>query len=110
MLVGGIGNNLNQHELEGIASYPVDANVFRLENFMSLDAGVEPMLNAICNSKKHANTFTNRHFHNFYVFFSDVDECATNPCENNGVCVDTINGFMCQCPDGFSGITCERGV
>ena len=51
MLAVGIGNNLNQDELEGIASYPVDNNVIRLNNFMSLGDGVDELLDSICNSK-----------------------------------------------------------
>ncbi|XP_077205134.1 sushi, nidogen and EGF-like domain-containing protein 1 isoform X3 [Paroedura picta] len=37
----------------------------------------------------------------------DVDECASNPCRNQGSCVDGINSFRCSCPQGFKGATCE---
>ena len=33
-------------------------------------------------------------------------ECMNQPCLNNGTCVD-YNGFMCQCPEGYSGDYCE---
>lgn len=39
--------------------------------------------------------------------FSDVNECASSPCENNGRCNDFINGFRCVCSNGFTGKTCE---
>lgn len=29
-------------------------------------------------------------------------ECMNHPCLNNGTCID-YNGFMCQCPEGYSG-------
>lgn len=29
-------------------------------------------------------------------------ECANQPCLNNGTCLD-YDGFICQCPDGYSG-------
>jgi len=34
--------------------------------------------------------------------------CSTNPCKNNGDCVDLSNGrYQCKCPWGFSGINCD---
>ena len=33
----------------------------------------------------------------------------SNPCYNDGVCVQQGFGFNCQCPEGFSGPTCARG-
>ena len=37
---------------------------------------------------------------------SDRDDCAANPCVNDGVCVDGVNSFTCNCPHGFIGETC----
>ena len=36
----------------------------------------------------------------------DIDECASNPCQNSGVCKDQINGFMCTCAGQFTGPFC----
>lgn len=41
--------------------------------------------------------------------FSDVNECASHPCQNGGTCTHGINSFSCQCPAGFGGPTCETG-
>lgn len=41
--------------------------------------------------------------------FSDVNECASHPCQNGGACTHGVNSFSCQCPDGFGGPTCETG-
>lgn len=41
---------------------------------------------------------------------ADVNECASNPCQNGGVCEDQINGFICQCPSGYIGTHCETGM
>lgn len=30
----------------------------------------------------------------------NTDECASQPCLNNGKCVDKINSFHCECPKG----------
>ncbi|XP_033097528.1 fibropellin-1-like isoform X2 [Anneissia japonica] len=32
-----------------------------------------------------------------------------NPCQNNGVCVNTGNYYTCQCQSGFMGQTCDQG-
>lgn len=32
-----------------------------------------------------------------------VDECAVNPCQNNGTCVSTESDYSCECKDGFEG-------
>lgn len=37
--------------------------------------------------------------------------CLSSPCKNDGKCVDTDSyTFECQCQEGFSGLTCEKGV
>ena len=38
-----------------------------------------------------------------------VNECDTAHCENNGQCVDKINGYECICRDEFTGLHCDRG-
>lgn len=43
------------------------------------------------------------------LFVSDIDECVSQPCQNNGTCIDLINGYTCTCTDGFSGINCTNG-
>ena len=37
----------------------------------------------------------------------DINECESNPCKNNGTCVDEINDYNCTCKDGFVGKSCE---
>ncbi|XP_077009440.1 sushi, nidogen and EGF-like domain-containing protein 1 isoform X3 [Tamandua tetradactyla] len=37
----------------------------------------------------------------------DVNECASQPCQNGGTCTHGTNSFSCQCPTGFGGPTCE---
>ena len=41
------------------------------------------------------------------VYVSDVDECASNPCQNNGTCNDAINQFQCSCLAGFTDDMCQ---
>ena len=37
----------------------------------------------------------------------DINECESNPCKNNGTCVDEINDYKCTCKAGFVGKSCE---
>lgn len=38
---------------------------------------------------------------------TDIDDCESNPCVNEGECVDQVSGFRCICPVGFAGQMCE---
>ncbi|XP_028259487.1 sushi, nidogen and EGF-like domain-containing protein 1 isoform X2 [Parambassis ranga] len=40
----------------------------------------------------------------------NVDECASDPCQNGGTCKDQINSFICHCPPGYTGIHCETDI
>ena len=40
---------------------------------------------------------------------TDIDDCASHPCMNNGKCTDRVNGFNCSCAPGFNGSQCETG-
>lgn len=46
----------------------------------------------------------------FYLHLSDTNECQSNPCRNNGQCVDLIGGFRCDCPAAYRGSTCETSI
>ena len=35
--------------------------------------------------------------------------CDSSPCQNGATCVDQAQGYECQCPQGFTGPTCEVG-
>lgn len=39
-----------------------------------------------------------------------MNECSSDPCFNEGLCTDLINGFACSCLDGFTGVLCEVDV
>ena len=45
----------------------------------------------------------------FFHFESDIDECASNPCLNDGTCTDRVNSFTCGCVLGFRGTRCQTG-
>ena len=41
---------------------------------------------------------------------TNIDECASNPCQNNATCLDGINNFTCDCQLGFTGPLCEENI
>ena len=40
---------------------------------------------------------------------SDINECLSSPCNNNGVCFDEVNAYTCECQAGYDGPTCQTG-
>ena len=43
------------------------------------------------------------------MFFSDINECANNPCQNGATCVNLQGSYRCDCKSGYSGSNCETG-
>ena len=39
---------------------------------------------------------------------TDINECASSPCQNGGSCNDLVNGYNCSCPDKTNGTNCEN--
>ena len=38
---------------------------------------------------------------------SDINECASSPCQNEGICNDLVNSYTCTCPTRYKGEMCE---
>ena len=46
------------------------------------------------------------------IVLVDINECSSNPCMNEGTCIDAVNSYTCACVDGMPGYTgthCEIG-
>ena len=43
------------------------------------------------------------------MFLTDIDECLTSPCMNNGTCFNSYGGYYCRCPKGWIGDNCLQG-
>ena len=41
---------------------------------------------------------------------SCVPVCSTDPCSNNGTCLQSVSGFTCACRGDFTGETCETTI
>ena len=37
----------------------------------------------------------------------EYNECQSNPCRNNGFCVDKEDGWECHCGMGYTGKDCS---
>ena len=48
-----------------------------------------------------------------FCFPTDVNECGVDdgngPCKNGGTCNNTLGGYTCTCPEGWTGPDCETG-
>ena len=40
----------------------------------------------------------------------EIDECESNPCQNEGTCHDLVAMYSCECRPGFDGTDCEVDV
>jgi hypothetical protein len=43
------------------------------------------------------------------LLFSEINECQSNPCKNDGTCNDYVNSYKCTCQPGYEGLYCENG-
>ncbi len=42
--------------------------------------------------------------------FSVIDMCSSQPCNNGGTCTTDMDSFICTCPSGWTGVTCDQGT
>ena len=41
------------------------------------------------------------------MYVTDLHACKSSPCEHNGQCHDTLEGFLCSCNENYEGPTCS---
>ena len=44
-----------------------------------------------------------------FFYFSDINECGSNPCQNGATCNDELNNYTCICDSQFTGKNCDIG-
>ena len=62
-------------------------------------------MNSKCQISKNSKLIAN-----LEILIADINECASNPCQNGGTCVDGINWYFCICDLGFAGDNCETDI
>ncbi|RNA15229.1 hypothetical protein BpHYR1_051062 [Brachionus plicatilis] len=55
-----------------------------------------------------AHLIYNPHLQRCDLHQDEPNMCASNPCQNEGKCVELGSSFRCECPAGFTGKSCER--
>jgi hypothetical protein len=42
---------------------------------------------------------------------TNIDDCASNPCQNGGTCADGVNTYNCSCDEtGYTGENCKSSI
>uniref|UniRef100_A0A0B7ART5 Collagen alpha-3(VI) chain n=2 Tax=Arion vulgaris TaxID=1028688 RepID=A0A0B7ART5_9EUPU len=80
-------NLVNNHELRGITSPPIEDNLIEVTDFESLNRLSHVIVSPLC---------------------TDANLCDKNPCKNQAVCADGLRSYMCICTTGFFGENCEK--
>jgi hypothetical protein len=44
------------------------------------------------------------------LFSLEINNCASNPCNNGGICLNAKDDYECACQGGFSGKNCDDEV
>ena len=40
---------------------------------------------------------------NDILYTTDIDECLSDPCDVNAICINTAGSYICDCNIGYSG-------
>jgi collagen type VI alpha len=86
LVVAGVGDFINEMELQMIASRPLDANLFVGPSYNITGSNItQALVRATCD---------------------DINECDPNPCQNGGTCIDGYMTYYCNCPQYRAGANC----
>ena len=83
----------------------VDFSYFLLDpcNECTINSTCEPQLdgsvNCVCPTGYNGTSCSNY-----------IGQCISNPCANNGTCMDNVNGYSCVCADGFTSTNCTINI
>ena len=49
------------------------------------------------------------HFH-YIAVYEDCNDTDVEVCTNGGVCRKLGSSYICECPDGYTGLSCQSGT
>jgi len=49
------------------------------------------------------------YFASMFLFHLGIDNCSSADC-GNGICIDGVNNYTCQCDFSYAGRHCETGM
>ncbi|XP_051846507.1 vitamin K-dependent protein Z [Antechinus flavipes] len=62
----------------------------------------------ICVYEEAREVFeNNENTNSFWSQYMAGTPCISQPCLNNGVCLNNIRSYICSCLEGFEGVNCE---
>ena len=95
-----------------ITVVPTDANPFFGLVLATNDTGLCNQHGTCVDVTTSANNFTCacNPGYSGNTCMTDINECASLPCQNAATCVDGVNSFSCICSSGFSGTLCQTGI
>ena len=44
------------------------------------------------------------------ITLTDINECASLPCQNGGTCTDHVAAFSCTCAVGYTDTLCQTSI
>src|SRR5690242_4842818 len=90
-----------------------EARVYRIPIITAVNAWVCVNPSSVCVMPRLTRCSTDGCWAAGYVGTNcetDVNECASNPCQWLQPCTDGINSFSCNCSPGLLGTLCETNV
>ncbi|XP_032888855.1 coagulation factor VII-like [Amblyraja radiata] len=61
-----------------------------------------------CSREEAREVFENEsRTEEFWIKFTEGDQCSSSPCLNGGTCEDQLNRYQCWCTENFEGSNCE---
>ena len=85
--------------------------IWRLMSILNYRGKFEGKAQIPCVKWNHSNKKSSNvvdFFKKIPLYIPDIDECENVICQNNGTCIDGINGYSCNCTDGYDGQHCDN--
>ena len=65
---------------------------------------------ALCDIGQHLKSYARDLNVESLLSCSDMNKCASSPCQNGATCQNLPNDYSCTCKPGYKGNQCETGA